>query len=81
MFKDFKKGILGILILVVGIVIGVILVGQTQSFKNKAKEQTQQKYTICHKTGDGTNPRVEISVDAEKLPQYLNAGDIFGKCP
>ena len=80
MFKDFKKGVLGIIILVVGIIIGVILVGQTQSFKNKAKE-TQQKYTICHNTGDSNNPRVEISVDADKLPEYLNSGDIFGKCP
>ena len=81
MFKDLKRGILGILILLVGIIIGVILVGQTQSFKNKAKERTQQTYTICHKTGISASPWEEIQVDAEKLPQYLNAGDIFGKCP
>jgi cell division protein FtsN len=81
MFKDLKRSVLGVLILVVGIIIGVILVGQTQSFKNKAKEQTQQKYTICHKTGNPSNPEIEISVDAEQLPEYLDAGDIFGKCP
>ena len=81
MGKQLKSGVFGILILVVGIIVGVILVRQTQSFKNKAKEQMGKNYIVCHKTEDSESPWKEIMVDAEELPSYLNTGDIFGRCP
>ena len=83
MFKkgDLKSNLLGILILLVGVIVGVVLVRQTQVFKNKAKEISAEKYMICHKTGDPKLSWEQITVNADELPLYLNNGDIFGECP
>lgn len=79
--KDFKKNIVGVLILLIGVVVGLILVDQTQVFKNKAKELDSQSYVVCHKTDDPEIPWEEIMVKSVDLTEYLNAGDIFGNCP
>lgn len=81
MGKNLRSSLIGVLILTLGILVGVILVRQTQSFKNKAKENLEKNYTVCHKTGDPNSPWVEIESNAEDLPNYLNSGDIFGECP
>ncbi len=80
MGKSLKTSILGILILIIGVIVGVVLVKQTQIFKNQAKESLGNSYTVCHKTGDSEDPWQEIKVSADELPGFLNAGDIFGEC-
>lgn len=81
MQKKLKSGFFGLFILVIGIIVGVMLVKQTTAFKNKAKGNIGKIYIICHKVDDIQEPWGEINVSAEELPKYLNAGDIFGKCP
>ncbi len=81
MGKNLKSSLLGILILVAGVIVGIILVNQTQSFKNSAKQNLEKEYTVCHKTGDSNMPWKEIDATADELPEYLNSGDIFGTCP
>ncbi len=78
--KDLKSGVFGIIVLVIGIIVGVMLVKQTQVFKNKAMEQAGKMYTVCHKTGDPKQPWKELKVTADSLPLYLNNGDIYGEC-
>lgn len=79
--KDLKSSFLGVLILLLGVVVGVILVRQTQEFRNKAKEAAENLYTVCHKTGDAQDSWTEVEVKSEELSKYLNGGDIFGECP
>lgn len=80
--KDIKTGILGVAILVLGVIVGLILINQTQEFRNAAKENVDKKYIICHKeTVNSEESWSEISVSQEELSEYLNTGDIFGNCP
>lgn len=79
--KKIHSNILGIIILLIGVIIGVILVMQTQEFRNKAKGVPEKIYTICHKTEDPYNPWQEIQVSQDELSVYINQGDIFGNCP
>ena len=79
--KNIHSNLLGIIILISGVIIGVILVGQAQYFRNKAKEVPPETYTICHKTGNSENPWEEITVNKDELSQRINDGDIFGECP
>jgi hypothetical protein len=81
MGKSLRSSLFGILILMIGLLMGILLVDQTQSFKNKAKENMEKIYTVCHKTGDDRKPWEQIEATAQELPAYLNAGDIFGECP
>lgn len=78
--KKFKSNLLGIIILIIGVIVGVLLVEQTQDFKNSAMEKVENSYTVCHKTGDPLKPWEEVKVSSEELSKYLNAGDIFGEC-
>ncbi len=80
MQKNLRTSFIGILILIIGVIVGVVLVKQTQIFKNQAKDSLGNGYTVCHKTGDTEDPWQEIKVSAEELPTFLNAGDIFGEC-
>jgi hypothetical protein len=78
MKKNLKSSIFGVLILLIGIVIGVFLVGQSQYFRNSAKEEVEPMFTVCHKSGSIWE---ELSVNDESLKKYLDNGDIFGNCP
>ena len=79
--KKFKSNLVGIVILLLGVIVGVFLIGQTTSFKNSAMVKVENKYKICHKTGDIDKPWEELEVNSEELSTYLNNGDIFGECP
>ena len=79
--KKLHSSILGIIILISGVIIGIILVGQAQYFRNKAKEIPSDTYTICHKTGDTEKAWEELIVAKEELSERINEGDIFGECP
>ena len=80
--RDIKTGILGVVILVVGVVVGLILINQTQEFRNAAKEEVEKEYVVCHKEMvAGGEVWSEIYVTQEELSERLNNGDIFGNCP
>lgn len=79
---NIRSGILGIIILVIGVIVGLILIDQTQDFSNKAREKVSKTYTVCHKSEvSGGSVWEEIEVNQEELSTHLNHGDIFGKCP
>ncbi|UOK42249.1 MULTISPECIES: T9SS type A sorting domain-containing protein [Flavobacterium] len=44
------------------------------------KNSTREKVSICHKTGSGKNPCVQICVDYDALEEHLAHGDYVGKC-
>lgn len=78
--SNFALGVLGVLFLALGVLVGVMLVGQNQDFRNRAKESVgNEKATICHKNNIGFWE--EIDVDYDDLRFYLNSGDILGECP
>jgi len=79
--KNIKSGLLGIFILLAGVIAGILLLGQNQDYRNKAKEVLKQTYTVCHRVGVTDNRWEEIVVKTEDLSLRLNQGDIFGKCP
>lgn len=80
--KGLKTGILGIVILMVGVIVGLILIDQTQDFRNTAKEQNGKGYTVCHKEEvPGGIFWYEVTIGQGELSIHLNHGDIFGKCP
>ena len=81
MKKNSKSSLLGVLILLLGVVMGLILVDQTQIFKNKAKELDTKSYIVCHRTSNPAMPWEEVEVKSEDLADALNSGDIFGNCP
>jgi hypothetical protein len=79
--NNIRNGLIGIVILVFGVVFGIILLGQNQDYRNKAKEILNQSYSICHRVGVTDNRWEDITVKTEELSTRLNQGDIFGKCP
>lgn len=63
----------------VGLVAGLVLIGQTQDIRQRAKEN--EKVKICHHTGSDTNPYVPIEVDEHAVRAHLDQGDTLGDCP
>jgi hypothetical protein len=78
---NLRNGLIGIIILVAGVIFGIVLLGQNQDYRNKAKEILNQSYTVCHRVGVTDNRWEEITVKTEELSTRLNQGDIFGECP
>lgn len=80
--RDVKKrDLLGIAILVLGILAGLLLVRQSQEFRERAQWLETYKYILCHKTGSPDSPWKEIQVAQEELQEHLDHGDVLGECP
>lgn len=78
--KDARAlGLFGVLVLASGILMGVLLVRQDQNFRNKAKEVDQSEVTICHRNSGGFWEEIKVTYD--QLKEYIDSGDILGKCP
>ena len=75
-----KKDLVGILVLMVGVLVGVLLVQQSQEYREKASEVEERMVLICHKTDSLREPWVEMEVAESELKDYLDAGDIIGEC-
>ena len=75
-----KKDWVGILVLMIGVLVGLILVQQSQEYREKASEVENRTVIICHKTGLSGRPWVEMNVAESELKDYLDAGDIIGGC-
>ena len=76
-----KKGLLGILILILGLFAGLILIKRSQEFRERAQEDDESTYTVCHKTNFVDKPWEEIEVvGAEALQYHLSIGDKLGPC-
>jgi hypothetical protein len=75
-----KKDLVGILVLMVGVFVGLLLVQQSQEYREKANEVEERMVLICHKTGLSERGWVEMEVAESELKDYLDAGDIVGEC-
>jgi len=75
-----KKDLVGILILMIGVLVGLLLVQQSQEYREKASENEERMVMICHKTDLSGRPWVEMEVAESELKDYLDAGDIIGEC-
>lgn len=75
-----KKDLVGILVLMVGVLVGLLLVQQSQEYREKASEAEVRMVLICHKTGLSGRGWVEMEVAESELKDYLDAGDIIGEC-
>lgn len=71
---------MGILVLMVGVLVGLLLVQQSQEYREKASGVEERMVTICHKTGLPERPWVEMEVVESELKDFLDAGDIIGEC-
>ena len=79
--KSVSKSFAILLIMLIGVAAGILLIGQTQEFREKAKQEKKVKYKICHKTGSSENPWQQIEVDEAALKAHIDHGDIIGECP
>ncbi|MBU0570084.1 hypothetical protein KKB40_04905 [Patescibacteria group bacterium] len=75
-----KKDLVGILVLMVGVLVGLLLVQQSQEYREKARGVEERMVLICHQTGSSREPWVEMEVAESELKDYLDAGDIIGEC-
>ena len=72
--------LIGIFILMLGIFAGIMLISQSQDIRNRAKEKTEVKISICEKdTSSGKWQQIEVSED--ELKEHINQGSILGACP
>jgi len=51
------------------------------NFKERDRLRKQDKVTICHKFGNGSESPVSIRVSANAAKAHLNHGDVMGDCP
>ncbi len=79
--KSVSKSVAILLIMLIGIVAGILLIDQTQEFREKAKQEEKIKYKVCHKTGSTETPWMQIEVDENALKVHVDHGDITGDCP
>jgi hypothetical protein len=70
---------IGTILLILGIAAGVFLVQRSQDIRNKANVETKAMYQMCHK--DEKGKWVQIEVGKDQLQDFLNNGDLYGKCP
>ncbi len=51
------------------------------NFKERNSLRKQDKVTICHKFGNGSESPVNIKVSGNAAKAHLNHGDVMGDCP
>lgn len=76
-----SKDILGLVILVVGVLAGVLLIQQSQEYREKAAKLEARQVTICHLESREDNLWFEMKVLPENLQKHIDQGDLLGKCP
>jgi hypothetical protein len=76
-----RKNLVGVAILLIGVFAGVLLIQQSQEYRERASVPVVRKVIICHKVEDDSDSWVEIEIDEDDLRAHLDHGDIIGKCP
>ena len=75
-----RKNVIGVFILFLGVFIGVLLVQQSQEYRERAEDR-KKIVTICHRLDSSDKPLVEIEVEEKDLKFYIDQGDVLGGCP
>lgn len=75
-----KKDFLKVFIISIGVLAGLLLLKQSQDFREKAQTESNRLYTICHKTGNPDSPWEEIEIGEDEIYYHLSHGDRVGQC-
>ena len=80
-----KKLSAGLLLGFVAVLAAVVSAPATASGAHHARQssnrgQSEQRVTICHRTGSSSNPTVTITVARSAVPAFLRQGDTLGAC-
>ncbi len=74
-----KSNIIGVVILMLGVVFGVILVQQSQEYRERAASRVGKTVTICYKD-EATGEWGQINIEENQLRMFLDKGAMVGTC-